>query len=168
MVGYPYVTVIPGLLEHALGRDAHDVGTLFGVSAAGALVASLGVARFADSRQALGIFTGMALLFGASLIGVAFASSYASALVAMVGVGAGSGGFQSLNAAVMVRETEPAFFGRVSSLSTLAFAGFGLMGLPVGLLADAIGERVALAGMGVGVCAIALALSARLRASGAR
>ncbi len=168
MVGYPYVTVIPGLLEHALGRDAHDVGTLFGVSAAGALAASLGVARFADSRHALGIFTGMALLFGASLVGVAFASSYGPALVAMVGVGAGSGGFQSLNAAVMVRETEPAFFGRVSSLSTLAFAGFGLMGLPIGLLADAIGERIALAGMGVGVCAIALALSARLRAAGAR
>ncbi|MEX2205603.1 MAG: MFS transporter [Myxococcota bacterium] len=168
MFGYPYVTVIPGLLEHALGRDAHDVGTLFGVSAAGALAASLGVARFADSRHALRIYTGMGVLFGASLVAVALAPSYVPALVAMIGVGAGSGGFQSLNAAVIVRETEPAFFGRVSSLSTLAFAGFGLMGLPIGLLADAIGERVALAAMGVGVCAIALALAARLRGAGAR
>jgi len=48
---------------------------------------------------------------------------------------------------VIVRETEPAFFGRVSSLSTLAFAGFGLMGLLV--------------------CVLALALSARLRGAGA-
>ena len=157
MLGYPYVTVIPGLLEHALGRDAHGVGTLFGVSAAGALAASLGVARFADSSHALRIYTSMGLLFGVSLLGVALAPSYPAALVAMIGVGAGSGGFQSLNAAVIVRETDPAFFGRVSSLSTLAFAGFGLMGLPIGLLADAIGERGALGGMGVAVCAIAVA-----------
>jgi len=167
MLGYPYVTVIPGLLEHALGRDAHGVGTLFGVSAAGALTASLGVARFADSSHALRIYTGMGLLFGVSLVGVALAPSYAAALIAMIGVGAGSGGFQSLNAAVIVRETEPEFFGRVSSLSTLAFAGFGLMGLPVGLLADAIGERGALGSMGLLVCAVALVLSRRLRGAGA-
>jgi predicted MFS family arabinose efflux permease len=97
MLGYPYVTVIPGLLEHALGHDAHDVGTLFGVSAAGALAASLGVARFADSRHALRIYTGMGLLFGLSLLAVALAPSYLGALIAMVGVGAGSGGFESLN-----------------------------------------------------------------------
>ena len=163
MLGYPYVTVIPGLLEHALGRDAHGVGTLFGVSAAGALAASLGVARFADSRHALRIYTAMGLLFGASLVGVALAPSYAAVVVAMIGVGAGSGGFQSLNSAVIVRETEPAFFGRVSSLSTLAFAGFGLMGLPVGLLADAIGERGALGLMGALVCVVAVVLSARLQ-----
>jgi predicted MFS family arabinose efflux permease len=168
MLGYPYVTVIPGLLEHALGRDAHEVGTLFGVSAAGALAASLGVARFADSPHALRIYTGMGVLFGASLVGVALAPSYLPALVAMIGVGVGSGGFQSLNSAVIVRETEPAFFGRVSSLSTLAFAAFGLMGLPIGLLADAIGERGVLAGMGLAVCAIAVALSARLRGAGGR
>ena len=165
MLGYPYVTVVPGLLEHALGRDAHAVGTLFGVSAAGALAASLAVARYADSRHALAIYTAMGVLFGASLVAVALAPTYLAALIAMVGVGAGSGGFQSLNAAVIVRETEPAYFGRVSSLSTLAFAGFGLMGLPVGVLADAIGERLALAAMGIAVCTVALALSARLRAT---
>ena len=164
MIGYPYVTVLPGLLEHALGRDAHDVGTLFGVSAAGALAASLGVARFADSSHAQHVFTGMGLLFGISLLGVAFASSYFAAAGAMFLVGVGSGGFQSLNSALIVRATEPAFFGRVSSLSTLAFAGFGLMGLPFGWLADTIGERGALALMGAAVCLVTLLLGSRLRA----
>ena len=165
MLGYPYVTVLPGLLEHALGRDAHAVGTLFGVSAAGALGASLGVARFADSSHALRIYTGMGLLFGVSLLGVALAPSYLAAAAAMFLVGVGSGGFQSLNAAVIVRETEPAFFGRVSSLSSLAFAGFGLMGLPVGLLADAIGERGALGIMAAAVALTTLLLGSRLQAT---
>ena len=35
----------------------------------------------------------------------------------------------------------------------MAFAGFGLMGLPIGLLADAVGERTTLAVMGALVCA---------------
>lgn len=162
MIGYPYVTLLPGLLEHALGSDAHDVGTLFGISAAGALTTSLGVARFADSEHALRIYAGMALLFGVSLAAVAFAPSYLGAAIAMFLVGAGSGGFQSLNGAVIVRETEPAYFGRISSLSALAFAGFGLMGLPIGLLADAIGERGVLGGMGAAVCVAALVLTGRL------
>ena len=165
MVGYPYVTVLPGLLANALGHDAHDVGTLFGVSAFGALAAALFVARFADSAHALRLYAGMALLFGASLGCVALAPTYLAAAVGMFLVGVGSGGFQSLNGAVIVRETEPAFFGRVSSLTTLAFAGFGLMGLPLGLLADAIGERATLAGMGVAVCAIAVGLASRLGAT---
>lgn len=162
MFGYPYVTVLPGLLEHALGIDAHELGTLFGLSAVGALATSLAVARFADSRHALRIYSAMALLFGVSLIGMALAPSYAALAVAIFGVGVGSGGFQSLNGAVMVHETEPAYFGRVTSLSSLAFAGFGLMGLPIGLLADAVGERIALASMGATVCAIAVLLASRL------
>jgi MFS family permease len=164
MVGYPYVTVLPGLLEHALGLEAHDVATLFGVSAVGALAASLATARFADSAHAQRLYIAMALLFGASLFALALAPSYGAAVAAMLAIGAGSGGFQSLNGAVIVRETEPAFFGRVSSLTTLAFAGFGLMGLPIGLVADAIGERGALASMAAVVCALALGLGARLEA----
>ena len=76
----------------------------------------------------------------------------------MIFVGMGFGGFQSLNGAVIVRACEPAYFGRVFSLTMLAFAGFGLMGLPIGLLADLLGERGVLRAMSAGVvlvCTIA-------------
>ena len=36
----------------------------------------------------------------------------------------------------------------------LAFAGFGLVGLPIGALADRVGERNVMAGMGVAVCGL--------------
>jgi len=51
----------------------------------------------------------------------------------------------------------------VMSLSTLAFAGLGLMGLPIGLVADALGERAALGFLGGAVLAITLWLGAKLR-----
>ena len=105
---------------------------------------------------------GAAALYGLSLAALGLAPSLAAALGASVGIGVGGGAFQTLNGAVIVRETEPAFFGRVSSLTTMAFAGFGLMGLPIGLLADAIGERGALFAMSGAVLLVTFVLGSRL------
>jgi fucose permease len=44
------------------------------------------------------------------------------------------------------------------SLTMMAFGGFGLMALPVGLLGDQIGERATLTVLGVAVCAVVLSL----------
>ena len=66
---------------------------------------------------------------------------------------------------MIVRTTEPAYFGRVFSLSMLAFAGNALMSLPVGLLADAIGERATLLALCGAVLTVASAVSLRLRRS---
>jgi hypothetical protein len=64
------------------------------------------------------------------------------------------GGFQTLNGAIVSHITDPAYFGRVVSLTFLAFAAFAVVALPVRLLADEIGERATLAVMGFGVCLI--------------
>ena len=53
--------------------------------------------------------------------------SFTVAAFAMFGVGLGFGGFMTLNGAVIVRSTEPLYFGRVMSLTMLAFGCFGLM-----------------------------------------
>jgi MFS family permease len=164
MTGFPYMTVLPGLVENQLGRGAESISVLFLISAAGGLVASVWVARYADSPRADAIYSAMALLFALSLVALAAAPSFELACVAVAAVGVTSGGFQSLNGAVVVHETETTYLGRVMSLTMLAFAGFGLVGLPVGLLADAVGERGALAVMGALLFAIALPCALRLRA----
>jgi MFS family permease len=163
MMGFPYVTALPGLVEHEFGRSSEAISRFFFTSALGGLAASLVAARLADTRFALQAFLSMPLVFAAGLLGIAFAPSYELAIGATFLAGIGTGGFQSLNATVIVRATEPAYFGRVFSLTMLAFAGFGLMGLPVGLLADAIGERATLAVLSVVVCAIAATIAALLR-----
>jgi MFS family permease len=165
--GFPHVSILPGLVENVFARGAAEVSELFLVSAAGALSASLWVVRFGDSTRAHFVYASMAALFGASLLGVAWAPSYGWVLVGMFWVGVGSGGFQSLNAAVIARETEPVFIGRVMSLALLAFAGFGLMALPYGVLADAIGERSTLAVMGSVVTLFTVYFSVQLAREGA-
>lgn len=162
LTGFPHITILPGLVENVMGREAADVSILFATSAAGALCASLAVARFGDSPRAHVVYTALSVLFGIGLLGVALAPSLAWVAVAMFTVGAGSGGFQSLNGAVIARHTEPMYIGRVMSLVILAFAGFGLMALPYGLLADWIGERQTLLAMASVVLSLCVALGVPL------
>jgi len=78
----------------------------------------------------------------------------------MLLVGATSGGFHALNGAVIARETDPQYMGRVMSLSMLSFAGFSLTSLPLGILADHFGERTVLFGMGLSVFALSIFMAA--------
>ena len=64
-------------------------------------------------------------------------------------VGVGGGGFQTLNGAVIAHSADPAYYGRVMSLTFLAFALFSVVALPIGYLADATSERATLGTMGV-------------------
>ena len=156
VIGFPYVTTLPGFVENQLGLPAESSSVLFGASAFGGLVAGLLVARYADSPRAPALFSWMALGFGVSLVGTALAPSFFTVTLAMVVVGLLSGGFQTLAGAVIIRSAEPRYVGRVISLTMLSFGGFGLMALPIGYLADAFGERATIAGAGVAVCAVVI------------
>jgi hypothetical protein len=163
MMGFSYSTVLPGLVSHALGRAPEAVPPLLLTSALGGLTVTLTTARFADSSRALTLFMLMPFALGVGLLGLVAAPTYSIAVAAMLVVGVGFGGFQTLNSAVIVQNTEPAYFGRVFSLSMLAFAGVSLMSLPVGILADAVGERVTLAVLAGNVIALALLFGGLLR-----
>ncbi|MFK7894870.1 MAG: MFS transporter [Myxococcota bacterium] len=156
LIGFPHVTLIPGLLENQLGRPAEEVTRFAFFSAIGAFAASVTVARYADSAKATRIYSGMAIAFGIALVLLAGAPGLWSGLGVIVLVGASSGGFHALNGAVIARRTDPEYMGRVMSLTLLAFAGFSLTALPLGILADVWGERVVLAGMGVVVTLLSI------------
>lgn len=154
MLGFPYVTVLPGLVEHQLGLPSTSVSMLFSISAAGGLLASLLAAQVADSRYALVAFRGSGFAFGISVALLYFAHSMAAASVLLFVVGVASGVFTTLNGAVLMRNADPRYMGRVMSLAMLAFGAFGLIGVPVGALADAVGEGAALVVLGGLVCVV--------------
>jgi predicted MFS family arabinose efflux permease len=83
----------------------------------------------------------------------------------MLLLGGAAGGFQALGMAVVLRQAEPEFAGRVMALTMMAFGGFGLVGLPLGILGDAFGERATLLGTAVAVCAVVLWLGLALARS---
>ncbi|MCC7363792.1 MAG: MFS transporter [Dehalococcoidia bacterium] len=148
MCGFPYVAVLPGLLENELGQDEGALTIVYTATAAGGLVASLAVASLADSKLASIVYPAMALLFGVTLIATGLSPNYLAVIIVMFVLGIGSGGFQTLNGALVAQASDPEYFGRVLSLTFLAFAAFGLIALPVGLAADHWGERSVLVAMG--------------------
>ncbi|MFQ5381164.1 MAG: MFS transporter [Dehalococcoidia bacterium] len=151
--------VLPGFVEHELDRDVTTIGPLMAVSAVGGLAVSLAVAPMADSSRALAIYGTMALIMGASLTLMGTLPELTVSFVAMFIYGVGSGGFQTLNMAVVVSECAPEYYGRVTSLTMLAFAGFMLAGFPIGVLADTIGEASTLMVLGTVIVGIVLVLA---------
>lgn len=165
MLGFPYQTVLPALLENELARPAREVGFMLGISAAGGLAAALAVAGLAGGRFAWPTMYGMGLLFGGALIVLAAMPTYGLALAVMVIVGVGSTGFQMLNNALQMSETEPAYYGRVMSLTMLAWGSQSLTAMPYATLADAAGERTALVVMGcavLGLVAVSMLVAAAI------
>ena len=68
------------------------------------------------------------ILAGVSLILTAFSPTLLISFAPMIIYEIGTGGFMTLNMAVIVTESDPAYFGRITSLTMLAFAGFMLAG----------------------------------------
>lgn len=159
LVGFPHVALLNGWLETEVGRPREDVAIVAIFSAIGAFTASLSLARFADAAVATRIYSWMAVGFGVTLILFALAPTYETGLVAIVLVGATSGGFHALNGAVTARVTEVAFMGRVMSLNFLAFAGFSLVSPITGGLGDRFGVNNVLLGMGAIVVVLSLCMS---------
>jgi MFS family permease len=155
MAGFSYQVVLPGYLENQLHRSPNNISLMFGVSAISGLVVTLGIAGAANSRHAWRMMIVGGALLGLALMLTAVSVNFTQALGAMLIVGAGSSAFQLLNNALVMEESDPAFYGRVMSLTMMAWGLNGIVGLPFGLFADAVGERQTLFLMGALVVAVA-------------
>jgi MFS family permease len=157
IAGYSYQVVLPGYLEHGLGRSPKEIGWFFGVGAVAGLVVTVLLAGIAGSKHSWNLMLGGGLVLGIGLALAAVAPGYGQALATMLLVGAGTSAFQMLNNSLIMQETDPAFYGRVMSITMLAWGFNGLAGFPFGLLADAIGERETLMVMAVLVVGVTAA-----------
>lgn len=148
MLGFPYITFLPGLVADIFELDAGALGWLTTSGAVGAVIASL---RLANVRQARlpALQIQAAAVFGVSLIVFAAAPQYWMAVVVMLLVGGGSAAFQALNNSLALTIADVEYHGRVQSLLMLSFTGFGLASLPFGKLADVYGIRPVTSLMGV-------------------
>lgn len=154
ILGFSYYVLMPGLSKDVLGVGTAGLGVLLGATAAGGLVFSLIVAPLADSHRVPVILTGSSLLLGLGLIGLGFAPSFGFAIVAMLIIGGGSSSFQTLNNVMAARLSHEDYLGRVISLMFMGWGFNGLASLPIGALADMLGEQTVLIGMGCLVCVL--------------
>lgn len=165
--GFSYQTIMPGYLENTLDRPASYLGLLFGAAAVGGIVVTLGLtARRLPNPTAAMLAFGGALAVSLALLAVA--PGFEAALVVSVLVGASSSGFQMLNNVNLMERAEPVYFGRVMAVTMMAFGVNSIVAYPVGAIADAIGERLTLAGLAAACLGAVLAGLLAQRAMPAR
>jgi predicted MFS family arabinose efflux permease len=158
VAGFPFIAIMPAFVDDSLGSSTAVFGVLMGVMAIGGLVASLAVAPVADSPRAPVFMAFGSAGFGVTLVLTGISPNVLFAAVAVFLVGLTSGWYQTLNNAVVVREADAEYYGRVMSLTMMAFALALITALPAGLLADAVGERAALAVLGTIVFSVVVVM----------
>jgi MFS family permease len=149
MVGFPYQSFLPSIAKDVYGVGGGGLGILQSFGAVGAVVATLLVAAYAESKHNWIAQPLLAIIFGASLIGLGLAPNFWFGLAAMTAVGALASGFQGVNNSLTMQSTDGPYQGRVQSISMLSWSLFGLMSLPIGILADQIGIQETLIILGV-------------------
>jgi predicted MFS family arabinose efflux permease len=149
MIAFPYVAFLPRLAAEEFSAGANGYGIMAAVSAVGAVVASLLVARHGSQRTLRPLHTATGFGFGLSVLVLGLSPSLVLGLTALFVVGGASASFQAINGSLLLMLSDRAYHGRVQSLMMLAFGGFGVAALPLGLLADAVGLRTTLAIMGL-------------------
>ena len=149
MLAFPYTAFLPSMADATFDVGPGGYGVLSAAGAIGALAVSLLIARRAGGPGVwrLQAMAGFGFGIGVALLGLS--PTFAVALVVVALLGAAASAFQSLNNSMVLEAADFAYHGRVQSLMMLSFSGFGIAALPLGMLADAIGLRLTLVGMGI-------------------
>jgi len=146
MSALPYVAFLPTLATDLFDVGSVGFGAMNAVSGVAAVAVSLRIAGRTGDPWRTQLLGGLA--FGAGVILLGLAPSFWVALLTLLLVGGAASAFQAMNNTLILTESEPSYHGRVQSLLMLSFSGFGMAALPLGTLADSIGLRPVLVGMG--------------------
>ena len=167
MLGMPYLAFMPTVASDLFGLGSEGYGVLSATSAVGGVAAGLLLGRRGSWVRRRRVFVGAGACFGLALCSLAVAPTAYVAVVVLLAVGAAMLAFQTSNQSQLLDLADPEYQGRVQGLVMLSFGAFGIAALPLGLLADVVGLRWTLGGMGAGVVAVvaAYAVAGRRRSA---
>jgi MFS family permease len=162
MIGFCYMAFLPTLATDVFDVSASGYGTMSAVSAGGALVASLWIAGQVNHMSVWRLQNLCGLAFGIGILLLGLAPTFVVALVVLVLLGGASSGFQATNSSLVLTETDLEYHGRMQSLMMTGYAASGIVALPLGVVADTIGLRATVVGMGI-LCTAAMGAYALAR-----
>ena len=166
LLGMPFQSLLPVFQKEVLDIGESRLGLMYTAVGVGAIIGSVVVAYFANSRQIGKLQMGSGVAFGVSLALFAISSSYALSMALLVVVGFFSTGYLTLNRMLVAMHSDRAVFGRVMAIYGMTWSLMPVALLPFGALVDAYGVQsvVAIAGLAVAliVSVAAIAFSNQL------
>ena len=167
--GMPIQFLLPGYVADIFADDAASAATLAGlllsISAIGALAGALFLATIPDKHRGV-LFLGGAATLGLGVFLFAQTDNYPLAAVFMMIVGLGSAFRMALSQGLLHSYVDNAYRGRVMSLFMTQMAMMQFATFVVGVVAEAVGIRIAIASLGlmlIGTTALAAVFIPTLR-----
>ncbi len=158
VLGMPYRLFFPVFIDEVYGAGPIGLGLMGLFMALGALVGSLGVASLSNNSNRVRIQIIGGIGFGVSLVLFAAAPVLWMALAALVLVGMASNGYWALNNTMVLGASDHRYFGRVMSIYMLSWSVMPFVAFPQSAIADAIGVQLMMAGVGVLLIAVLIAI----------
>ncbi len=153
--GWSYSVLLPIFADVVLKIGAIGYGNLLSANGIGALISALTVASVGHKVAPRKFIYGGISLFVCSILIFAFSSSPSLSIICMIGIGMGLIAFFATANASLQNRVPDNLRGRVMGLYAVVFQGFFPFGsLGIGLAADWVGVRIAIAG-GACVCGVA-------------
>lgn len=164
VAGLPYMAFLPAVAGDLFDFGSTGYGVLSATSAAGAVVVGTVLARrWVRARETSVLIAGGGMV-GVGLLGLALAPTFPLAVTALFTIGGAMLAFQTANQTLLITLSALEYRGRVQGLLHLSLGGFGIVALPLGVLADTVGLRWTLGGMGSACVVIVLGFALRQRA----
>ena len=149
--GMPYIQILPAFAKESLKVGAAEAGFLLTAAGIGSLIGALVLASMGNFRRKNWILMASAIIFGVSLFVFAWSSWYWVSWVILLFVGLGSMTYISTTTTVLQLTAPPEVHGRLLSIWTPSAALMFIGSLHMGMVAETLGWRIALAG-GAGLC----------------
>jgi MFS family permease len=159
LLAMTYGSLLPGYAKDVLDLGPLGVGALQSVVGVGSVVGSLAIATLPHKSRGR-VLLGSIALVGIGLIGFASVTWPYAAAALLVVLGIGQAGRMTLSNVLLQIHVDDAYRGRVMSIHMLELSVMHLATWPIGVLADAIGGRWALAICGAGLLAIVAIIAA--------
>ncbi len=149
--GMPYIQVLPAFAKESLEAGAAGAGFLLTAAGVGSLAGAMILASMGNFQRKNWLLMASALTFAVSLFVFAWSSWYWVSWAILLFVGLGSMTYISTTTTVLQLTAPREIHGRLLSIWTLSAALMFIGSLPMGVVADTLGWRVALSG-GASLC----------------
>ncbi len=140
LLGNSYQQLLPVFASgKALGVGASGLGLMSTFAGVGALLGSLAVASFGNARRRGLIQLSAGAAFGVALVVFSLMHAFPAALASLLFVGFAATSYQTLNSTLIVNSSDPAYYGRVSSVQQVNGSLSSMATLPIGFFVDIFG-----------------------------
>jgi sugar phosphate permease len=146
----PFMHLLPGFVKQVLGGGPEVLGAMMSLISLGALACTLRIASMRARNRGRTVLLGNAAL-GLVIVAFALTDSVWLSFPLLLLIGAGQSLRNSLSNVLSQTYVDDAYRGRVMSLVSMQMNAAQLGTFAIGMASEALGARIAFAGMGAGL-----------------